>query len=234
MRNYLSFGGGVNSVALYILMEQLGMDFEAVFVDHGGDYPETYEYVDYFISTGRPVTVLKPEYQGHTKILEFCQEKRMVPNRLIRWCTSNFKVKPLMDYQLTPCFVHIGIDAGEQRRAKLSSDGGRENRYLLIEHNIDRQGCKDLIAKAGLKVPPKSGCFFCPFQRVSQWRNLRRKHPELFCIAQKLEASQNEYRQSVGKPPFYIVRKDKPLQSVVNTAPNLWPEMDYPPCQCGL
>ena len=31
MKHYLSFGGGVNSVALYLLMKKLNMDFEAVF-----------------------------------------------------------------------------------------------------------------------------------------------------------------------------------------------------------
>ena len=50
MPHYLSMGFGVNSVALFLLMERLGMDFEAVFVDHGGDYPETYEYAKYFIA----------------------------------------------------------------------------------------------------------------------------------------------------------------------------------------
>jgi len=64
MKNYLSMGFGVNSVALYLLMQDLGMEFEAVFVNHGGDWPETYEYADYFIGTGRPVTVLKPKVRA--------------------------------------------------------------------------------------------------------------------------------------------------------------------------
>ena len=45
MRRYLSFGGGVNSTALYILLEQEGMEFEAVFAHHGADWPETYGHI---------------------------------------------------------------------------------------------------------------------------------------------------------------------------------------------
>lgn len=45
---YLSFGGGVNSTALYLHLLELGQEFEAVYVDHGTDYPETAEYVAYF------------------------------------------------------------------------------------------------------------------------------------------------------------------------------------------
>jgi len=41
MRKYLSHGVGVNSTALMLLLEDEGVEFESVFVDHGGDYPET-------------------------------------------------------------------------------------------------------------------------------------------------------------------------------------------------
>ena len=70
MKNYLSFGGGVNSVAMYLYLMDQGMEpgdpdkgFEAVFVDHGTDWPETYEYVDMF-KEKYPLTVLKPNQRG--------------------------------------------------------------------------------------------------------------------------------------------------------------------------
>ena len=239
-RNYLSFGGGVNSVALYLLMKELGMEFEAIFVDHGGDYPETYEYVDYFIASGRPVTVLKAgcyrknQDRTYNDLFEYCWEMEMVPSIMARWCTKDFKVNPVNRYIEKPCWMHLGIDAGEQKRARLNTEKGIESRWLLIEHDIDRQGCKDLITNAGLKVPPKSGCYFCPFQRISQWRKLRMNHPNLFCKAQKLESRNMTAREKRGKKPFSLRNDGRTLDKIVNTAPNLWPEMDYPPCQCGL
>jgi len=86
-----------------------------------------------------------------------------------------------------PCFMFIGIDAGEAHRAKITSKGKIEYRWPLIEEDIDREGCKQIIRDHVLPVPPKSGCFICPFQRPDQWKKLRREHPDLFCIAQKLE-----------------------------------------------
>ena len=44
MKNYLSFGAGVNSVAAFLLG---GFD-EAIFCDTGNEYPETYDYLDKF------------------------------------------------------------------------------------------------------------------------------------------------------------------------------------------
>ena len=240
MQHYLSFGGGVNSVALYLLMEQLDMEFEAIFVNHGGDWPETYEYVEYFISTGRPVTVITPVVQKEKTLVEFCLNKRMTPNRRFRWCTDHWKVRPLLKYFKIPCFSHIGIDAGESRRAKISSNSGVENRYLLIEHDIDRDGCLKIIKAAGLENPGKSGCWFCPFQRIGQWRRLRRDHPDLFCQAVKMEQGENERRAEQGKAPYYTIRENMPLSKLVGKSgesqralPGL-ESMEYPPCQCGL
>lgn len=240
MKHYLSFGGGVNSVALYLLMEQLGMDFEAVFVDHGGDWPETYDYSEYFISTGRPLTVLRPHVNTVEKIVfdsivEYCEHRKMVPSRSSRWCTDRFKIRPVYGYIEKPCFMHIGIDAGEIRRAVLNSRKGVENRFLLLEHDIDRDGCKKLILESGLEVPRKSGCFICPFQGTAGYRELRRDYPELFCKAVGLERAQNSRVTKTGKrwKPYYLsgVPLDKLDSQMV--LPGM-PSMEYPPCQCGL
>ncbi|MCK4793774.1 MAG: hypothetical protein KAV87_59145, partial [Desulfobacteraceae bacterium] len=77
MKNYLSMGFGWNSVAYYIMLQNMGWTagkpdgdkcFEAVFVNHGSDWPETYEYADYFIATGRPVTILTPQVNTVEKV----------------------------------------------------------------------------------------------------------------------------------------------------------------------
>lgn len=234
MKNYLSFGAGVNSVALYLLMQDMGIEFEAVYLDHGTDWPETREYVEMFRKKF-PLTVLAPEYKGHATIIGYCQQHKVTPSLQFRWCTGKFKTRPFERYVTSPCFVHLGIDAGEQHRARMSSVGGRENRYILIEEGIDRDGCKQIIKDHGLPVPRKSGCFICPFQRAAQWRELRRNHPDLFCMAQQLETAQNEQRIALGKPLMWY--RDKPLRAIANEKQSALPgfeSMEYPPCQCGL
>jgi hypothetical protein len=245
VKNYLSFGGGVNSVALYLLMKDLGMDFEALFVNHGGDWPETYQYTDYFIGTGRPVTVLKPSVRSRSgevfdNIVEYFEHLSVLPskNPKRKYCTQKFKSYVLDQHQETPCFVHIGYAADEAHRAKISSNGGREYRWLLVEHGIDRQGCIDLIKRHGLKVPPKSGCYICPYQGVSEYRKLRKEHPDLFCRAHKLEEAQNARVTRDGRPwkPYYLAG-NRPLNLIIDERQAVLPgleELEYPPCQCGL
>lgn len=239
MKHYLSFGGGVNSVALYLLMEQLDMDFEAVFVNHGGDWPETYQYVDEFIASGRPVTILKPdvstvEKKHFSSIVEYCEFRTVTPSRSSRWCTDRFKVKPIYDYVDTPCWMHLGFDAGEGRRAVMNLHKGAENRFLLIEHEIDRAGCVDMIKQSGLPVPRKSGCYICPFQGRQGFLELRRDHPELFCRALKMEEAQNARTTKDGRRWKQFHLASVPLGKIDSQCPLPGFQKEYPPCQCGL
>jgi len=234
MKNYLSFGGGVNSVALYLYLLDNNIDFEAVFVDHGTDWPETYEYVEMFRKK-YPLTILKPNVTGYDNLYEYCWHYSMVPSFKFRWCTSKFKVKVLHTYYKSPAFIMLGIDFAEQKRAKINSDKGFENRFPLIEAEIDREGCKDIIRSHKLPIPIKSGCFICPFQKAHQWKELRRYHPGLFCKAVELEKRQMVSREAQGKKPFNLSISKASLQSIVDeNQRQLFKEDEYPPCNCGL
>ena len=225
MKQYLSYGGGVNSTALLVMREY----DEAIYVDHGCDWPETRQYVadrirDYLLKILIPGDLYK-----------YAWDHEMVPSPMIRWCTRMFKVEPINKYVEKPCFMLIGFAADEAHRAKLKSVDGIEHRFPLIEQGIDRKGCKEIIRKAGLPIPIKSGCYFCPYQTIKQWKQLRRDHPDLFCKAEQLEARNMEYRESQGKKPLYLYSNKKPLKTVVReTEDHLFPEMQYPPCECFL
>ena len=244
MKNYLSFGGGVNSVAMMLLLMDEGMEFgpgkdcEAVYV-WMPDWPETHEYLMMLEEKGYPITVITSQGMRTTmgtkegNLYEYAWKQRMMPQRHPRWCTARFIVGTLIKYYSPPAFVMIGIGADEAHRAKMNSTGGIEHRFPLIERNVDRKGCLDIIAAHGLLLPIKSGCYICPFQRVSQFKQLRRKHPELFCKLVELEKRNNEYRVLKGNQPYYNLKK--PISQVVNEPDTyLFDDMAYPPCQCGL
>ena len=240
MKKYLSFGGGVNSVAMMLMLLDQKEEFEAIFVDHGTDWPETYEYFEMFQAWlkehgHKPITVLKPDVEGYENLYDYFLHYKMVPSGFRRICTDKFKVTPIHKYVETPSFMFIGIDMDESKRAKISTTQGIENRYPLIENEIDRAGCKKIITYHGLPVPIKSGCYICPFQRISQWVELRRNHPALFCKAEKMEDLNMEYRKSRGKKAMTLNRRGGRLKTIVGeNQMNLFEQDDYPPCQCGL
>jgi hypothetical protein len=247
MKTYLSMGFGRNSVALYLLMLEQGLvpadpvdGFEAVFINHGADWPETYEYAEMFMER-YPVTVLRPtvkdeEGNAYHNLIDYYESKRSIPVRIGRMCTDKFKVRVVQKYVEKPCFMLVGIDAGEAHRAKIAHLKGVENRWPLIEHGIDLQGCIDLIKRHGLTPPPKSGCYLCPFQSTTEYKRLRRQHPELYCATKRLESDYVQKRIADGKEPLYLLQK-APLDVMVNADWDMLPgmeEYEYPPCACGL
>lgn len=95
-------------------------------------------------------------------------------------CSSKWKVGPQLDYIANGAFSKrarkawdaglpviraIGFDAskGDQgRRDRIPDDVRYMHWYPLQEWGWDRERCKEEIRKAGLPVPLKSACFFCP------------------------------------------------------------------------
>lgn len=213
-----------------IVLSKEGVEFEAVFADHGGDYPETYEYVNMLKEKGYPITVLDCKVDG-LNLYDYSLKYGIMPSRWMRWCTDKYKIRPLYDYYQRPCIVYIGFHAGETKRAKPSRDKDIYNEFPLIEKGIDQEGCKDVIINAGLFVPRKSGCYFCPFASKKEFEQIRDHNPDLWCKVKKMETTANIRRAAQGKTPIYL--KDKPVDAVVSEGQaDLWGLRK--PCICDI
>ena len=70
---------------------------------------------------------------------------------------------------------------------KDSRDEYITNLYPLVDKRMTRQDCLDAIVNAGLPVPEKSGCYYCPFNSTERWRHLLDHYPDLFDKAVTLE-----------------------------------------------
>lgn len=249
MKNYLSMGFGVNSIADYLWLSDHGIEFEAVFCDTGCEWPETYSYIKHFMTAmkgaNKPkITILSPTKSNalydpavrpYSDLYSFYWDKRSAPSRKYRDCTDKFKIRPKEKYFEKPCFNYISIDYGESHRARISSAKKIESRYNLIENEIDRDGCKDIIKHFGFPVPPKSACFVCFNMKVAEWRTLRTEHPNLWCMALALENRQNNRRINEGLKPIGLSGGRKRITSVINENQlPVFEQDEYPSCHCGL
>jgi 3'-phosphoadenosine 5'-phosphosulfate sulfotransferase (PAPS reductase)/FAD synthetase len=196
---WLSYGGGVNSTALCIALHNKLVpgvsSWRVVFSDTYDESDETYNYID---------TVMRPWLRARGKVLETVCDKEGVlerwerlsvtGNRVLRTCTVEAKIKVINahiaahgnkdDVQL------IGIDADEAHRAKEPRDG-RKVSFPLLALDWGRDECIEAIKGAGLPVPPKSGCWHCPFMRRKQIINLSVSAPCKFDRIVRLEDAAN-------------------------------------------
>ncbi len=99
----------------------------------------------------------------------------------------------------------IGLDAGEEHRLtwarSVPENGRRLSReawldrhyfvyfYPLMDWHYDRERCRQIIAEAGLPVPIKSACYFCPASKKGEIAWLQENHPELLQRALAIERS---------------------------------------------
>jgi hypothetical protein len=100
----------------------------------------------------------------------------------------------------------IGLDAGETHRLTWARSGPGADRKpsreawldahvftywypLLTDWHMDRAACERSIRAAGLPVPVKSACFFCPASKKHEIVQLRADHPDLLDRALAIEAN---------------------------------------------
>ena len=242
MKKYtLSWGGGVNSTAI-IAMIKLGMlpeytkeNSHIVFADTGAEMQYTIEHTNKVFNAmlrdGWTTTILNPQHQQEyytprckNKLLpKYCLDKKIIPSRINRWCTAEYKTKPIRKYaeQHGLNTLVLGISYEEQHRAKAIYSDTTD--YPLIRHRIDRKGCIELTTKAGIAPAKKSGCYFCPYQRKKQWIELYREYPKLFKKAEKVESVAKEKYKGKG---YYLCR-ELPIREQIKK----WAHMEKSNCQ---
>lgn len=206
IKKLISLGLGVNSTAMTLLLYSLGYHFPIVFADTKGEWPETYEFFNEFDDFlyhkwDAKIQVLAPpyEYAPFESLEAFYLHYRMIPYRKYRICTDRFKIRPIT--KKFPDYIHlIGIDISEKHRIQKKTAYAEIKEYPLIKMGLNREDCKRTIKQFGLRIPPKSGCFFCPFQRKAEFQKLQKKHPELWQRVLKLEKNSGKYLKDVGKP----------------------------------
>jgi len=182
---------GVNSTALMLFLIDQGIEFESVFINHRGDFSETYEYHKYLEGKGYEFTVIDPEVSWKGKwndIYEYFWNFKSIPLVQYRICTDKFKIRPFYRYIEKPATVYIGYSSDERNRVMKHKPRRKvKTEYPFLENQISRQMCKDIIRKHGLKVPPPSRCYICPFHQKSEWKRIMVTHPEEFKKAMELE-----------------------------------------------
>lgn len=96
----------------------------------------------------------------------------------------------------------LGISMDEVIRMKPAREEWMYNAHPLIDAGIDRDGCKEIIKAAGVPMPPKSSCYFCPFHSDSYWVWLQEEHPSYWQKAVEFDSKIRRGMKGVSLPVF--------------------------------
>lgn len=247
-----SYGGGVNSCAMLIEMHHRGIIPDLIlFSDTGGEKPETYMHLDemdvWLESHGMPtitrVSVADNPNAVSKSLEDQCLRLGFLPSIAYGWkkCSQRWKADPIRKYlnnwdgakaawDTGLKLKHaIGYDAGEPHR-NLEDDAKTEWWFPLREWGWSRAECVACIKAAGISVPGKSACFFCPSSKKHEILALKRDHPDLFERAIQIERTAAKNSTSVKG-----LGRDWSWESLVaadEAQLRLFPERIETPCGC--
>jgi 3'-phosphoadenosine 5'-phosphosulfate sulfotransferase (PAPS reductase)/FAD synthetase len=191
-RHILGISGGKDSAALAVYMRDKVADMEYVFTDTDKELDETYEFLARLEAyLGKPIIRLNADrpFDHYLKLFN-----GYLPSSRQRWCTRVLKLKPFEKYVGDESVVsYVGIRADEDREGLISTKPNIKTRFPFKEDGINHADVLRILEEAGLGLPKyyewrsRSGCYFCFFQRKSEWVGLLERHPELFEKAKAYE-----------------------------------------------
>ncbi|MBL6445739.1 hypothetical protein JMN32_05425 [Fulvivirga sp. 29W222] len=154
---------------------------------------------------------------------------------LRRQCTGDYKVKRvnkairdyygLKKYGRTPATeIWLGITLDEISRVRYPDNKWQTLVYPFCNYKTEkstgkglnyalhtRSDCVRWLAKMKLPVPPKSSCFFCPYQGNESWLRLKRQFPKVWEQAVELDYRLRDSKNKGVKYPIYLHRQCIPL-----------------------
>lgn len=240
----VSYGGGVQSTALLVLAAQRVIDFPIfLFANVGNDSedPLTLDYIEHHAQPfaarhGIQLHILDRRRRDgsvetlYGRLTRHGSRSLPIPVRMsngapgTRSCTADFKIRVIGKWLKTHgattdnrATVGIGISLDEIERLNARRAMPYETPvYPLLDYQppLRRIDCQRIITAAGLPIPAKSSCWFCPYHRPATWAEMRRDRPALFTRACALESLLNQRRAALGKDPVWLTRFNRPLTEV--------------------
>jgi hypothetical protein len=246
MLKVFSFGAGVQSVACLALAAQGQLDYKNFAFCNVGDDSENPASLSYYRDyalpyaqahglslfelryirrDGSPDTIFQRLTRPGSRSIGIpVRMSNGAPGR--RSCTVDFKIKRVDRWLRqngavsSGAMVGLGISFDERLRVRYpltdEETPWKQREYPLVDRRIDRAQCIEIIKRAGLPVPPKSSCWFCPYHSGRAWQEMRQSQPALFQQAVDLETLINERRAALGRDRVFFSRKLKSLDQATS------------------
>jgi 3'-phosphoadenosine 5'-phosphosulfate sulfotransferase (PAPS reductase)/FAD synthetase len=218
-RHILLISGGKDSTALALYMrdKRPDLEIEYVFCDTHKELPETYEYLARIEAyLGKPITRLSSGLgdRGFDHYLKLYGGYLPGPN--MRWCTRRLKIEPFEAYVGDePVDLYVGIRADEKREGYISTKPNITAVFPFKDAGVIKADVFRILEESGVGVPKyyewrtRSGCYFCFFQRKSEWVGLSERHPELFAISKQYEKPEDSYTWAHGESLTQLQRPER-------------------------
>jgi Phosphoadenosine phosphosulfate reductase family len=188
--NVLSFGGGVQTVAMLrmVIAKEMPRPDVVVFADTGDEKVATYRVLDReqrqaeragiaFVRVDNGVKLSDAMKRGDGVFSPAFTRSERGPGRMpFKSCTGRWKIEPIRRYLRSKgverANVWLGMTTDEIHRVKPADVQWAANTHPFIERGVRRAECEGVLANLGLR-PVKSACVHCPNRTRRGWETIR-------------------------------------------------------------
>ena len=231
MKYLLSLSGGKDSTAclLWALDTLPNKDIIPYYIDTKWEHDAVYEYLDY-LEEKLDIKIKRLKSEGMEAL---SKRKKMMPNRIMRFCTENLKIKPALEFYKT--FQDKGIDfinivgvRREESNARANTESfsiskeGIKTLYPIAywntkrvfdyhkEHKID---VNPLYKKGFTRV----GCYPCIYARKHELMLMEDKYVQrLRNLESEIQEIAKKNGSDASKATFFPPDRDKHLRPTLD------------------
>jgi hypothetical protein len=205
----VALSGGHDSSILSVMLkeQQPGRVFNYVCTPTGDELPAMYEHWRLLAHLlGKRIIPI----MGGT-LRKVIREQKMLPNFRARFCTRIIKIEPYHAVlselaAVAPVVSYVGLRADEPGRAGgvYSDIPGVEMRFPLREWDMGETEVQAALADRGIVCPNRTDCARCYHQRLGEWYELWRDHPDIYADAEADEAEFGATYRSPGRDTWPV------------------------------
>jgi hypothetical protein len=195
-------------MAVLLREQQPDVPFEYVCTPTGNEPPEWFAHMKRLRERIGPIKPIM-----HPGGLDgLIKKQNALPNWRMRWCTRMLKIEPFAAFlmQAAPAKFYVGLRADEEKR-----EGGDytqvpnvEMVFPLRDAGMDLQAVRQFLVDRDIDIPRRTDCMLCFFQRLIEWYELWRDHPDAFAEGEAYEAMTGHTFRSPNRDSWPAALKD--------------------------
>lgn len=172
--------------------------FRYVYTPTGDELPDMEEHFRFLENR-----LGKLERLGDLTLFELIEREQMIPNFRARFCTRVLKIEPFIEFMRAlseGSVMYVGLRADEEGRAGIVGEGDRFSVcYPLRDWGWGINGVMCFLDSRGVKVPERTDCGVCFFQRLPEWKRLLERYPERYEYYVQVEKRMGHTFRTPGK-----------------------------------
>ena len=199
-RHIVAISGGKDSVAMAIRLKEMypHIKYEYVITPTGDELPEMVEH-------WKKLETILGELKriSNITIFDAIEREGMIPNFRARFCTRVLKIEPFIDFMESlpsNSVMYVGLRSDEDGRLGLVNKGSKfKVVYPMRDWGWTINDVLAYLKDRKIKIPKRTDCGCCFYQRLPEWRDLLFNHPERYNKYAELEKKMGHTFRSPGR-----------------------------------